>query len=523
MELPANDDGSTSEVKLPFKVQFFGAKYSGVYVNNNGNLTFGSGQYQYTPQPLGSIGLPMIAPFWGDVDTRVGNTVKYGTGTVGGHKAFGVEWPAVGCYSMIDGVTNTFQVLLISRTDVGANDFDIEFNYGPIEWESGEASGGDGNCLGGVPARAGYASGNGLAYELPGSGIGGALLSSNPTTGLSNQSFNSTQAGTDVFTVRGGVPTPGVSARFAALGDSYSAGEGNAPYGYGSGGPKNHCDRSPDAYGPLIANVPLSTSLAFVACSGAITDDFLTPNHEGNLNETTGKKEPAQLEVLGANTEDVTWTIGGNDVGFSELEKCFFGRIGPFKVYGKSGCSTNASLVSGVQKRIAALGGGPAATTPKNVPIQSVLSLLLAAHAKAPAAHIYVAGYPRLLGSFSGECGVGQILATNIPIIGSEYVSIKVTSSDAAWIDSVVDELDSTLATAASEATTLTGASITYVDPNPEFETHRLCDSSSSWIYEVEGEFNYSTKKLTSLFSGSFHPTIEGQTAYELSFLNAGL
>jgi len=49
------------------------------------------------------------------------------------------------------------------------------------------------------------------------------------------------------------------------------------------------------------------------------------------------------------------------------------------------------------------------------------------------------------------------------------------------------------------------------------------CDSSSSWFYEVEGEFDYSTKKLTSLFSGSFHPTIDGQTAYELSFLDAGL
>jgi hypothetical protein len=42
-------------------------------------------------------------------------------------------------------------------------------------------------------------------------------------------------------------------------------------------------------------------------------------------------------------------------------------------------------------------------------------------------------------------------------------------------------------------------------------------------VFEVEGEFDYSTKKLTSLFSSSFHLTIDGQTAYELSFLDAGL
>jgi hypothetical protein len=523
-ELPANDDGSTAEIKLPFKVNYFGKTYGGVYVNNNGNLTFGASQSQYTPQPLGSITLPMIAPFWADVDTRVGNVVTYGSGTVEGHKAFGVNWPGVGCYAERDATTNTFQVLLISRSDIGTGDFDIEFNYGPIEWESGQASGGNESCLEGVPARAGYASGTGLAYELPGSGVANALLSSSPTTGLSNQSYGSTQPGTDVFTVRGGSPSPAASARYAALGDSYSAGEGDGSYTYGSGGAHNHCDRSPYAYGPLLADGVLSTPIAFVACSGAITDDFVAPNHEGNKNEVSKKLEPAQLEVLGPETETVTWTIGGNDVGFAELEKCFFARWSIIKVYGKSGCSKDATLVTNVHNRINALGGSGSATTPKGVPIQSMVSLLLEAHARAPQASIYVAGYPRLLGSFSGECGVGQFLVTNLPVIGSEYVAVKITSADAAWIDSVVEELNTTLEDAVSTAQVLTGVSITFVDPNPEFETHRLCDSSNTWIHEVEGEYNYSTKKATYVFPGSFHPTPEGQEqGYESAFLSAGL
>jgi hypothetical protein len=101
----------------------------------------------------------MIAPFWADVDTRTGPVVTYGYGTVDGHTAFGVNWLGVGCYNENTSVANYFQVLLINRSDVGPNDFDIEFNYGPITWDSGQASGGNGQCLGGTAARAGYTSG----------------------------------------------------------------------------------------------------------------------------------------------------------------------------------------------------------------------------------------------------------------------------------------------------------------------------------------------------------------------------
>ena len=48
--VPANDDGSTSSpVALPFPIRFYGNSYSSVYVNNNGNLTFGTPLSTYTP------------------------------------------------------------------------------------------------------------------------------------------------------------------------------------------------------------------------------------------------------------------------------------------------------------------------------------------------------------------------------------------------------------------------------------------------------------------------------------------
>jgi len=219
--LPANDDGSTTAVSLPFSVNFYGTTYNSIYVNNNGNVTFGSPVSQYTPEPLDQISVPMIAPFWADVDTRVGNVVTYGTGTVNGKKAFGVNWPGVGCYDENDTVTDTFQLILIDQSHTGPGNFDIEFNYGNIQWDSGQASGGNGQCLGGTAAAAGYTNGgvngNDYTYELPGSGIDNALLSSNPITGLSNQDYNSTVPGQDIFPVRSGTPLTESSPTWSGL------------------------------------------------------------------------------------------------------------------------------------------------------------------------------------------------------------------------------------------------------------------------------------------------------------------
>ena len=160
-----NDDGSIN-VTLGFPIKYFGNQYTSASLNNNGNLTFGQSLGTYTPYPLSDQGPAMIAAFFADVDTRVGNTVTYGNGTVDGHQAFGVDWPAVGCYNENDSVRNTFQLILVNRSDIGAGDFDIEFNYNSIQWDSGQASGGNSQCLAGTAARAGYASGSG-ATALP--------------------------------------------------------------------------------------------------------------------------------------------------------------------------------------------------------------------------------------------------------------------------------------------------------------------------------------------------------------------
>ena len=200
--LPANDDGSTGLVPIGFALNFFGTTHETLFVNNNGNVTFDISLSTFTPFPLTSTNRAIIAPFFADVDTRRGNVVTYGQGTVDGRPAFGVNWPGVGYFSQNISVLNFFQMRLIDRSDVGAGDFDIVFGYDSIQWETGQASGGNVVCQGGASARVGYSNGTGnpgTFFEVPGSGIPGAFLDSNLQTGLRHQSPLR-------FAVRSGVP-----------------------------------------------------------------------------------------------------------------------------------------------------------------------------------------------------------------------------------------------------------------------------------------------------------------------------
>src|SRR5437016_3607275 len=61
--LPRNDDSSTAAVPLGFALQFASNQYSSVFVNNNGNVTFGSPLSAYTPFGLRGDNHLIVAPF----------------------------------------------------------------------------------------------------------------------------------------------------------------------------------------------------------------------------------------------------------------------------------------------------------------------------------------------------------------------------------------------------------------------------------------------------------------------------
>ena len=203
-----------------------------MFLNNNGNVTFDAALPTFTPFDLSTGNRVIIAPFFADVDTRVGNAVTYGTGTVNGHSAWGVNWPGVGCYNQNNSVLNYFQMILVDRSDVAAGDFDIEFNYDQIQWETGTASGGDANCLGGSSARAGYSDGTAAnTFELPGSAVNGAFLDSNLTTGLVHNSLNTAQLGRYDFPVRSGQPRTSTTVATSLSGGAQSGASITVPTG----------------------------------------------------------------------------------------------------------------------------------------------------------------------------------------------------------------------------------------------------------------------------------------------------
>lgn len=204
--LPANDDESTNEIALPFQMQFFGDVHEALFVNNNGNVTFGQPWSGYTPESIsGDTSLPIIAPFHSDADTTGDDSWQTTYGTSPDGKTFCVLWGDVGYYSQQDDRLNGFQLLLHDRSDEpgrSEGDFDIVFNYDRIQWESGDATDGT-DGLGGTTAVAGYSAGQGLPGTftmLDGSLEPGAFLDGGPKA-LIEGSANSAQPGRYVFPI----------------------------------------------------------------------------------------------------------------------------------------------------------------------------------------------------------------------------------------------------------------------------------------------------------------------------------
>ena len=208
--LPAMDDGSSSAQSLGFTINFFGQSFASVYVNSNGNITLGSPLSDFAPVPLGQLNSMMIAPFFADVDTTSTGTIQHGTGTVDGRPAFAATWRGVDFFGGRGNLLNDLQMLLIDRSDTGTGNFDVEFNYGQIAWESGDFNGGIGG-RGGSSARVGFTNGTavpGTFYELPGSGVPGALLDDGPLeTALLANSLNSDRLGRYRLFARDGILT----------------------------------------------------------------------------------------------------------------------------------------------------------------------------------------------------------------------------------------------------------------------------------------------------------------------------
>jgi MYXO-CTERM domain-containing protein len=217
--LGPNDDNNSGEVSLGFTFNFFGTSYSSLWVNNNGTVSFIGGlDNSFATDIDPNIADPVIAAFWADADTTSNSgvvTYEARANGVNGYPTFGVEWPGVGYYGGDGSKLNSFELLIVSRADLGAGDADIYLNYGSIQWESSDYSGGF-NGLGGTCAVAGFSNGAGTSVEVPGSGVCGALIDGGAYQLMT--ATNDGVAGQYLFQVRNGAGAPGAVPAPGALG-----------------------------------------------------------------------------------------------------------------------------------------------------------------------------------------------------------------------------------------------------------------------------------------------------------------
>ncbi|MDQ1679511.1 MAG: hypothetical protein QOI42_370 [Frankiaceae bacterium] len=321
-------------------------------------------------------------------------------------------------------------------------------------------------------------------------------------------------------------PTDG-GAVLVALGDSFASGEGSAPYLAGTDTAGNTCHRSPQAYGSLLASIlGVSSSFAFVACSGAVTADLFAPNHGGNR-LPGGAVEPAQLcqaatvtvagvtvpacpagtaPALGPATRAVTLSIGGNDAGFSAVVgSCVFVAYLEIGQPGR-GCASRPDITLPAFARLMELAGlspSPAQPAPAGTAVHAISDVLAAVHALAPNAHIYLTGYPKLFGDAgSGDCTVGTVTDAG----SGTTLPIRIAASDAAFLDNATEFLDNVEAQAV--APDYPWAS--FVSVQARFAGHGIC-SADTWLTPLRVT---STNGALSVAQDSLHPTPVGQWNY---------
>ncbi len=239
--------------------------------------------------------------------------------------------------------------------------------------------------------------------------------------------------------------TTGVQARppvrYAALGDSYSAGVGADGSSLGA-----ECDRNSAAYPALWASEHRASALKFLACSGATTSTVLSD----------------QVPAIPANSNLVTITVGGNDVGFATIMQIC-------ALQGTDDCIEAVDNAENI------------ATTalPRKLD-----KLFKAVDRRARSADVVVLDYPLFYRLGAWFC-------------------IGLSGTSRAKIDEGINVLDGVLQQAAARH------GFAFSDVRDNFTGHELC-GGSAWLHSVD---------FVDL-SDSYHPTTAGQARGYLSALD---
>ncbi len=225
-----NDDGSSNSIPLGFSFCFYGTTYNSLFINNNGNVSFGSSYSTFSSNSFPDPSFVMIAPFWGDVDTRgAASGLVYFKQTA---TSLIVKWSNVGYYSSMTDKLNDFQLILTDGSDpLLPNGNNIAFCYGDMQWTTGSASQGVGG-FGGVPSTVGVNKGDGVnfvqigRFDQAGVSYDGPYGLNDGISFLDNKSYFFNSCGTNnnlppiIQDATGGGSACGDTIRICSLGDT---------------------------------------------------------------------------------------------------------------------------------------------------------------------------------------------------------------------------------------------------------------------------------------------------------------
>ena len=242
-----------------------------------------------------------------------------------------------------------------------------------------------------------------------------------------------------------------MATKYVALGDSYSSGTGTRTFFEPS------CQRSVYAYPYLLHEAHPTWTFVDAACSGATTSSLLS----------------SQVASVTSDTNWVTYTIGGNDAGFSSvITECALPGWA-------SNCTGAINTAQGIIKNTL-----PGRLDEVNNAIKS----------RAPSAKVIVLDYPHL---FNGEdCNAFTFFSP----------------SEETRLNETADQMKNVISAAATRA----GSNFIFRDVIPAFIGHAVCDggggSSTEWINGLSNPVGESYHPKVTGHADGYYPAIHGVT-----------
>jgi lysophospholipase L1-like esterase len=241
------------------------------------------------------------------------------------------------------------------------------------------------------------------------------------------------------------------ATKYVALGDSYSSGTGTRTFYESS------CQRSVYAYPYLLHNAHPEWTFVNATCAGAKTGDILN----------------TQVNSVTSDTHWVTYTIGGNDAGFSSvITECAL----------PSWASDCNGAINAAQSYIAN-------TLPGRLDLVNN-----AIKSRAAGAKVVVLDYPRL---FNGtDCNALTFFS----------------SSEMTRLNETANQLKNVISAAATRA----GSNFVFRDVIPPFVGHAVCDggggSSTEWINGLSNPTGESYHPKVTGHADGYYPVVKGVT-----------